>query len=294
MNKFRCSAAFALICLSTVVDANSCVDKLDSYSDYDNSVERRDIRAERSEYYLLSYSWSPTYCQKLSANSKRAGQKDYLQCGSGRQFGYILHGLWPQGLASGTTALPRACLGNQGKIVRTDLQPFLCMTPSVWLLQHQYEYHGTCMPDANLRTPVGYFTRAQTLHRQLTLPLQQLAYTEANLNWWYSNNPLLVSGSVKYWNRGREWQFCYGPDFNSISCPATGNSQQAAKPATVVTQVNAKCRIKGNISKRSGRKYYFLPQHRNYTSVVIDAAAGERCFDTQSQARAALWRKAPN
>ena len=291
MVKFRCLVAIALICLSTVVAGNSCVDKLDSYSDYDNSPDRRDIKSLRPEYYLLSYSWSPGYCQKASTFSKRAGGKNYLQCASGRAFGYILHGLWPQGHTDGSAVNPRACLGNQGKIARTQLQPFLCMTPSVWLLQHQYEYHGTCMPDANLRTPTGYFTKAQAMHQQLKLPLQQLSFTASNLNWWYSNNPQLASGSIKYWQKGKEWQICYDRQFKSVSCPATGSGEAVDKPPV---ELNHQCTIKGNISKRSGRKYYFLPQHRNYQSVVIDVAAGERCFDTISQAKAARWQKAPN
>ncbi|EPJ50778.1 MAG: hypothetical protein OFPI_19320 [Osedax symbiont Rs2] len=296
MSKFQCAVALALIGLSTVAVSTSCVDKLDSYSDYDNTVSAADIRAIRSDSYLLSYGWSAAYCDKISSKSKRPGQKDYLQCGSGRKFAYILHGLWPQSAASSSADYPRACLGDQLKIARTDLQPFLCMTPSVWLLQHEYEYHGTCMADPQLRSPVGYLSKAQAMHRQLNLPLQQLNYAASSLRWWYSNNPHLVAGSVKYQKKSQQWQFCYDNGFQSVSCPASDSTERAVVPADVVDEVdvNRNCKIKGNISKRSGRKYYFLPQHRNYQSVVINVAAGERCFDTQSQARAALWQKAPN
>ncbi|MCJ8299630.1 MAG: hypothetical protein MJK13_11950 [Pseudomonadales bacterium] len=296
MYQLLCAAVITSLLLSTMAAANSCVDKLDSYSDYDNLVAAADVRTISSEYYLLSYSWSPAHCLKVSAQSKRAGGKNYLQCGSEQYFGYILHGLWPQGSRSGKGGYPRACLGDQGKIDRTDLQPFLCMTPSVWLLQHEYEYHGTCMPQPSLRTPGGYFGKARELHQQLKLPLKQLSYTVANLNWWYKHNPQLASGSIKYWQKGQEWQFCYDRDFKSTSCLFSTNNLKTDVPAAALVGARSvgQCTVKGNISKRSGRKYYFLQRHLNYQSVVINKAAGERCFDTEHQARAAGWLKAPN
>jgi endonuclease YncB( thermonuclease family) len=51
------------------------------------------------------------------------------------------------------------------------------------------------------------------------------------------------------------------------------------------------CRIKGDIGKR-GVRVYHLPEDRNYARVRIDAHAGERWFCTETEARAAGWRKA--
>ena len=42
------------------------------------------------DYYLLAMSWSPQYC------SSPAGSRDTFQCGGGRRYEFILHGLWPQ------------------------------------------------------------------------------------------------------------------------------------------------------------------------------------------------------
>jgi hypothetical protein len=41
------------------------------------------------DYYVLSLSWSPQYC----AGSN--GRNDSKQCGTGRRFGFVVHGLWP-------------------------------------------------------------------------------------------------------------------------------------------------------------------------------------------------------
>ena len=42
------------------------------------------------ESLVLSLSWSPSWC------ATKAGQRDEDQCGSGKKFGFIVHGLWPQ------------------------------------------------------------------------------------------------------------------------------------------------------------------------------------------------------
>ena len=51
------------------------------------------------DYYLLSLSWSPSYCLVHPA--------DRYQC-QGRGFGFVLHGLWPQFNAGGYPQAVRA------------------------------------------------------------------------------------------------------------------------------------------------------------------------------------------
>ena len=54
---------------------------------------------------------------------------------------------------------------------------------------------------------------------------------------------------------------------------------------------SARCRIKGNIS-RSGARVYHLPGGRSYERTRINPSRGERWFCTESEARAAGWRRA--
>src|ERR1700690_2244045 len=42
------------------------------------------------DYYVLSLSWSPEFC------AGPAGARDAAQCGEGRQYAFVVHGLWPQ------------------------------------------------------------------------------------------------------------------------------------------------------------------------------------------------------
>ena len=47
--------------------------------------------AGQYDYFLLSLSWSPSYCL--------IHQEDRIQCSRG--FGFVLHGLWPQNADGG-------------------------------------------------------------------------------------------------------------------------------------------------------------------------------------------------
>lgn len=51
-----------------------------------------------------------------------------------------------------------------------------------------------------------------------------------------------------------------------------------------------RCRIKGNIS-RNGRRIYHVPGGRYYGKTRINTSRGERWFCTESEARAAGWRR---
>lgn len=109
--------------------------------------------------YQIALSWSPQYCGTRTNNR---ANKDAFQCRSGNRFGWVLHGLWPEGP---TRDYPQWC--RPAKIVpRHVLRQHMCMTPSEQLLQHEWAKHGTCMsPD-----PASYFKAASILYNALRLP----------------------------------------------------------------------------------------------------------------------------
>lgn len=110
--------------------------------------------------YLLSLSWSPHYC---ATRRDPGARRDAMQCGgdAGR-FGWVLHGLWPQGEGR---AFPAWC--RPAKIVpQRVLAANLCRSPSVQLLQRQWAKHGTCMSP----TPAAYFRAAGILFDALRFP----------------------------------------------------------------------------------------------------------------------------
>lgn len=273
----------ALLILFTSTVAAECGDPNDTYSGYNDTVKASHVNNIASDYYVLSYSWAPAHCQ--GKEDVNPGQKNYLQCHNPDQFGYILHGLWPQGKLDDVGNYPRACEGDYPiEISRDILNPYLCMTPSVWLLQHEYEYHGTCMHDEALESPEQYFATALRLHTQINLPRERLPDNAQSRQWFVEHNQHLhlKADSLQYWRGGQEWQICFDNQFELMPCP----SQSSAHVA------DADCPIKGNISQSSQRKLYFTPDHPNYSAVKIHPAQGERCFLTEQAAIRAGWAKA--
>jgi hypothetical protein len=51
------------------------------------------------------------------------------------------------------------------------------------------------------------------------------------------------------------------------------------------------CGIKGNISTRTGERIYHIPGQKYYFETRINWFRGERWFCSESDARAAGWRK---
>jgi ribonuclease T2 len=89
------------------------------------------------DYYLLVLSWSPTHC---SSDAGR-GRDDDLQCRSGRPYGFVLHGLWPQY----ERGWPEQCSTDEPRTVSdSNMAAALKLSPSRQLVQHEWEKHGTC------------------------------------------------------------------------------------------------------------------------------------------------------
>src|SRR5438874_4074521 len=58
-----------------------------------SAQDRRQNTPGEFDFYVLSLSWSPSFCEQASerGNDRRSG----AQCG-GRPFSFVVHGLWPQ------------------------------------------------------------------------------------------------------------------------------------------------------------------------------------------------------
>lgn len=108
-------------------------------------------------YYTLAVSWTPQYCK-----TSRGGIRDAFQCRSDNNFAFTLHGLWPDGYGR---EWPQYCKPS-GLLPRKVIRDHLCATPSVQLIQHEWEKHGTCMPT----TPTRFFALSRQLYSALRYP----------------------------------------------------------------------------------------------------------------------------
>lgn len=108
--------------------------------------------------YTLALSWAPQYCRE---RGRQAGAK--FQCGGGNRFGFVLHGLWPDGVGKDW---PQYCKAT-GFVPQPVIRRSLCATPSAQLIQHEWAKHGTCMPGY---TPQKYFAQSTEMYRRLRYP----------------------------------------------------------------------------------------------------------------------------
>ncbi|GAB4384444.1 ribonuclease T2 family protein [Albidovulum sp.] len=108
------------------------------------------------DYFVLSLSWSPTWCA-LTGDARRAGQ-----CDPRRDLGFILHGLWPQY----RTGWPSDCPTDERNPSRAETRAMADIMGSSGLAWHQWRKHGRC---TGLSAP-AYFDLSRRAFRAVTIP----------------------------------------------------------------------------------------------------------------------------
>jgi ribonuclease T2 len=78
------------------------------------------------DFYLLNLSWSPEFCATHTST----------ECGHG--LGFVVHGLWPQ---NNSGDYPEDCSDAPGP---TNPQSYTDLIPTVSLIAHEWQTHGTC------------------------------------------------------------------------------------------------------------------------------------------------------
>ena len=178
--------------------------------------------------YLLTLSWSPEHCHDPR-------NKDELQC-SGKigDFGFVLHGLWPEGIGKDYPAWCKKADLLPPKVIAKHM----CMTPSVQLLQHEWAKHGTCMA----RRPEAYFDAAKLLYDAVEMPdMERLSRAPLNAGGvadaFAAVNPGLPAKAVAVHTNKRGWldevRICLGKDLTPQTC---GPDKQGA-PAKAEVKV---------------------------------------------------------
>lgn len=166
--------------------------------------------------YTLALSWSPEFCRNREDNPRNARQCS----GQGGRFGFVVHGLWPEGRGE---SWPQWCPTRRQPppaLVRQQL----CTTPDARLLAHEWAKHGSCM----VGTPETYFSVTRVLYNSLRLPdFDRLsrregltagaireAFADANPHWEPEHVGLRVN------ERGwlEEMRLCYDRRFRPARC----------------------------------------------------------------------------
>ncbi len=166
------------------------------------------------DYYVLSLSWSPTWCA-LEGDAPASPQ-----CDARHDHGWILHGLWPQ-YHRGWPDYCRTPERPPSRAMTADMADIMGTPGLAW---HQWEKHGTC---SGLSAP-AYFALSREAYETINRPdlLRKLTRTvrvpaavieEAFLQ----SNPGLEADGVTITCRNghiQEARICLSTDLRPVPC----------------------------------------------------------------------------
>jgi ribonuclease T2 len=168
------------------------------------------------DFYVLSLSWSPTWCGDNDPVGKSS------QCEIGRNRGLIVHGLWPQN----EKGYPDFCPTRQSDRVPSSLgRQYLDLIPSMGLIGHQWRKHGSCSG----LSQDDYFAVTRAAWNRLTLP-QELSPSRRQTNLsvtaiedaLVAKNPGMTKDAVAVTCEGdrlEEVRICFDKSLNFRACP---------------------------------------------------------------------------
>lgn len=177
--------------------------------------------------YTLAIGWSPEHCRTHPA--------DAFQCGRPGRFGFVLHGLWPDGEGADW---PQYCAPTP-LVDPATIRRALCATPSVQLVQHEWAKHGTCMPGF---TPRRYFALSNALYRRLRFPdMARLSHRPltagAFATIFAAANPGLRADMMRVTVTRDGWLdevwLCRDTRLRPVRCPAGGGGARPATPLRI-------------------------------------------------------------
>lgn len=167
------------------------------------------------DFYVLSLSWSPSYCAAEGAQAEPA------QCASGRPYAFVVHGLWPQN----EKGYPEFCDPSPEWVPQDLVNSMLDLMPSKRLIVHEWKKHGTCSG----LSAADYFALVRKVRTKVEIPS---AYV--NLGEWKKSSPGTVEAEFRKANPGlkadaiavtcdsrhlREVRICMTRDLDFRPCP---------------------------------------------------------------------------
>ena len=103
-----------------------------------SAQDRRQNAPGEFDFYVLSLSWSPSFCEGVSERGN-SGRSQQAQCG-GRPFSFVVHGLWPQY----ERGFPEYCQRSAEWLDRNVMTSMLDLMPAPGLIFNEWKKHGTC------------------------------------------------------------------------------------------------------------------------------------------------------
>jgi ribonuclease T2 len=121
----------------------------------------RENDAGQFDFYVLSLSWSPSFC--ATAAERGNGRGPTPQCGP-RPYSFVVHGLWPQY----DKGFPEYCEVPAPRLNRGIVSSMLDLMPAPRLIYNEWDKHGTCSGLAAR----DYFDTVRKAREAIKIPTQ--------------------------------------------------------------------------------------------------------------------------
>lgn len=113
-------------------------------------------RAGEFDYYVLSLSWSPTWCA-LEGDARNSPQ-----CHTREDFGWVLHGLWPQ-FHRGWPSFCNTIERNPPRSLSNSMADIMGTSGLAW---YQWKKHGRCSG----LSAEAYYALSRRAYESITRP----------------------------------------------------------------------------------------------------------------------------
>jgi ribonuclease T2 len=133
-----------------------------------SAQDRRQNAPGEFDFYVLSLSWSPSFCEAASERGN-SGRSQQAQCG-GRPFSFVVHGLWPQY----ERGFPEYCQRPSPRLGRNIMTSMLDLMPAPGLIFNEWDKHGTCSGLGER----GYFETIRKARAAVKIPEEFLQLSE--------------------------------------------------------------------------------------------------------------------
>ena len=167
------------------------------------------------DFYVLSLSWSPSFCDAAGNRGRRQPQ-----CAS-RPYSFVVHGLWPQY----ERGFPQWCQQPAPRLPRSIMTSMLDLMPAPQLIYHEWDEHGTCSglePGAyfdtvrKARAAVKVPPQYSDLTSPLTVSPDEVAAAFVAVNDGLTANAMAIECDNR---RLREVRICLSKDLAFRECP---------------------------------------------------------------------------
>src|ERR671923_576314 len=128
--------------------------------------DRRQNEPGQFDFYVLSLSWSPSFCEAAGER----GTPPQQQCGA-RPYSFVVHGLWPQY----EHGFPEYCQRPSPRLAREIMTSMLDLMPAPGLIYNEWDKHGTCSGLGER----AYFETIRKARAGIKIPEEFLQLSEA-------------------------------------------------------------------------------------------------------------------